>query len=492
MNLINPRNLYRLFLLCIWLLVVLLVGESTLRIYEYIVCKTNPLILSLNNQPPWTHSESIHEARAQTIIYPPPSIIDWLTNRARFFLQLDEQDRLLFSSFYQIAILVQEDEGQHPIIYLPSPSIQNFFKGDIIVSILNKEKNIVKYYPSFTKGEMTISDLFFCPLKDETDKEFLICWYKTETIDTNETKSESDIWEIPYFEYKKHAQLPSYEFHTNNFGFRDEDIVVPKPQGVFRILCIGGSTTEEGPTEKETYPNFLEKLLIEEYKGPYKIEVINAGIPGISANKLWLRLPDFVFIQPDLVIYCEGANDITHILLPYWIKNLPQIKKFAIHFTLFRNCFPLYFLPDKDKIQEDLQKDILSYIEKIHNYLENKKIGFAIMSMPAPNYSLMSRVEKNYFQYVTRKWWGGDFINYRMYYYVLHVYNQLINEQFSDKADLYIPMYEMFQQMPPSCFNDLCHQKLKGIQKKAEVSTSFLLKYLQKLQIEDNNNAVEK
>jgi lysophospholipase L1-like esterase len=89
---------------------------------------------------------------------------------------------------------------------------------------------------------------------------------------------------------------------------------------------MGGSTTEEGPIEQETYPNYLEKMLMERVKEFSKIEVINAGIPGITINKLWFRIPDLLLMQPDLIIFCEGANDITHIFLPYWIKQLGVIK----------------------------------------------------------------------------------------------------------------------------------------------------------------------
>jgi len=38
-------------------------------------------------------------------------------------------------------------------------------------------------------------------------------------------------------------------------------MTVPKPAGVFRIACVGGSTTVEGPHNELTYPNYLERML---------------------------------------------------------------------------------------------------------------------------------------------------------------------------------------------------------------------------------------
>jgi len=481
------KSISKILIFLIWVVVAFLSAECAVRIYEYIVAKTNPLILSLNDQPPWSHSNVVQENQLQSIEpLPPPDIGQWYKNRAEFFLQLDEHDKQLFSSFYQIAVLIKDLDKEEKTVYLPEPNAKHCFNDELLSALekeipVQRQNTYSKYYPSFTNGEEIISDLFVYYPVGTKNQSILLCWYKSKNPDNlQNTKDIADVWEIPYFEYKKHARLHSYEFHTNNFGFRDEDIVVPKPPNVFRIVCIGGSTTEEGPTESETYPNLLERFLSTQYHGGYKIEVINAGMPGISANKLWLRLPDYLLMEPNLIVYCEGANDITHILLPYWLNHLNGMKKICIQSKLFRNVFPLLFLPNDTQIQNDISKDVLSHIKKIENYLQQKGVLFAVMSMPAPNYSLMTRREKDYLQYVTRKWWGGDFINYRMYYYVLDIYNKLLKERFLDKDVLYIPMYEEYQKEPPYYFCDLCHQKMKGIQRKAEIIMPYLLAYIKR------------
>ena len=64
-----------------------------------------------------------------------------------------------------------------------------------------------------------------------------------------------------YYERDAYPQYPQSEFWTNSLGFRDEEISIPKPPGIYRIVCIGGSTTVEGPRNDLTYPKILQRLL---------------------------------------------------------------------------------------------------------------------------------------------------------------------------------------------------------------------------------------
>ncbi len=107
------------------------------------------------------------------------------------------------------------------------------------------------------------------------------------------------------------------------------------------------------------------------------------------------------------------------------------------------------------------------------------------MSVPIPDYNAMTWQEKSYFQYVTRKWWGGRSLNFRMYTYILNIYNQLLREKTQDKGIFYVPLYEKFMNESPSQFNDLCHLKLKGIQKKAEIVSSYVAEKIQQIQSEN-------
>ncbi len=98
--------------------------------------------------------------------------------------------------------------------------------------------------------------------------------------------------------------------HFNARGQRAtnvRDLPVPKPPGVFRIVCEGGSTTFDllAPDDASTWPARLGALLAP------RADVANAGFPG------WTSLESLVSLEirdldlgPDLVIVFSGVNDL--------------------------------------------------------------------------------------------------------------------------------------------------------------------------------------
>lgn len=112
---------------------------------------------------------------------------------------------------------------------------------------------------------------------------------------------------VPYVNF---GLSPEFESH-NSLGYRGPEIAIPKPEGVFRIVAMGGSTTYGfDMTYEESYPAQLERILVEEY-GYTQIEVINAGVPYYTS---WETLANFQFrvldLQPDMVLIYDGINDL--------------------------------------------------------------------------------------------------------------------------------------------------------------------------------------
>jgi len=97
----------------------------------------------------------------------------------------------------------------------------------------------------------------------------------------------------------------------NALGFRGDEVVLPKPEGEFRIVCLGGSTTYTLGVEDHrlSYPALLESLLVK--SGFDQVKVINAGVPGYSS---WENLMNFQFrvldVEPDMLIVYNSVNDI--------------------------------------------------------------------------------------------------------------------------------------------------------------------------------------
>lgn len=99
----------------------------------------------------------------------------------------------------------------------------------------------------------------------------------------------------------------------NSYGMRAPDArdpASPKPEGVQRVVCAGGSTTYGMYVSRDdlTWPARTEQRLRE---GGRRVEVWNAGVPAwdarTSLTNLELRLFD---LAPDVVIVCHVYNDV--------------------------------------------------------------------------------------------------------------------------------------------------------------------------------------
>ena len=116
----------------------------------------------------------------------------------------------------------------------------------------------------------------------------------------------------PYLAY---SPTPNYQkglTSHNSLGYRNDEFPLEKPEGVFRIVALGGSSTYDVsiPDNKEIFTAQLEKLLKEEY-GYQNVQVINAGVPGYNSWEILVNLEFRVLdLDPDLVIIYENTNDV--------------------------------------------------------------------------------------------------------------------------------------------------------------------------------------
>jgi lysophospholipase L1-like esterase len=122
----------------------------------------------------------------------------------------------------------------------------------------------------------------------------------------------------PARKYRPHRYLgymptPGYSqggARHNALGYRGPDIAVPKPEGLVRILCAGGSTTYTPMVgDEETYPAQLERALRERGVGP--VEVVNAGVEGWLSYETLINLElRALELEPDVVVVYHGVNDL--------------------------------------------------------------------------------------------------------------------------------------------------------------------------------------
>lgn len=96
-------------------------------------------------------------------------------------------------------------------------------------------------------------------------------------------------------------------------GWRSPVFEVPKPDGIFRVLLLGGSVPFGwGVGDGDEFPRVLERKLNEaKLAGDERIEVINAGVPGWRIE----HAGDFLrrqgkLIAPDIVLLTLVATDV--------------------------------------------------------------------------------------------------------------------------------------------------------------------------------------
>ena len=128
-------------------------------------------------------------------------------------------------------------------------------------------------------------------------------------------------------------KIPNSESYAeiNSHGFRGIEITKEKPDDVFRIFAVGGSTTFSVGVEDEfTWPFLLEKK-ISELNPKSDVQVINAGIPSARslANSILIE-QKLIQFDPDLMIIYEGVNDQDCLMPPYHNKNTLSTQEIII------------------------------------------------------------------------------------------------------------------------------------------------------------------
>jgi len=287
-------------------------------------------------------------------------------------------------------------------------------------------------------------------------------------------------WEIPFFKYKNnlrdsHSGLGQLGFTTNNHGFRGPDITVPKPAGVFRIVCIGGSTTEEG-AEDGTYPYLMEQWLRAEHPG-LRLEVVNCGVCGMTTTRHLMRLPDYFQLDPDLIILYEGVNDIAHDLINVWQdrKSMPQTWLDASPFA--RQALNRALFPSDAAIAEGLDALPLANLRAIIRAARARGIPALICGLACPDSASISTAERQYFDYNARTAWQCPYLSASMYGHIVALFRDGLHKMCIRQQLTYVPVEdEIYGGL--HYFVDICHMTRPGIEKKAEVIAQYVTPYL--------------
>lgn len=274
-------------------------------------------------------------------------------------------------------------------------------------------------------------------------------------------------WLISFFEYKRNVDLGP-RWRSNNFGFRDKDVVIPKPPGVFRVCCVGGSTTEEGRLTDLCYPRLAEEILNAEFKGHPVIEVINCGVVGMDSTGERRRVFEFLALQPDLVVEYNAVNDLCHSMIPNYRDNAAPFIKLVRNARLVRAVLPNLSMPAEGVLEKNLLETPIANLRVMRDVFASHGVQFAVCSFAAPDWASLRREEKDYFQWDFARNWQGYYFAFPGYCHMVDIYNRLVGDFCRDTGTVYISVGEGLRG-GSVFFGDICHLRPRGIEKKAGI-----------------------
>ena len=287
------------------------------------------------------------------------------------------------------------------------------------------------------------------------------------------------LWEEPGIQYRKNASLEldlpdgdKLSVKINSKGFRTKEFSSEKPEGLFRIICVGGSTTVIGQSNRQTYPALLEEKLAAKLPA-FNLEVLNLGISKYGTRDIINLAQRAVNYQPDLVIKYNGANDLWWDYFIMLKDNLPAWKKLFLKSYAFQWFFWRTLLPPDDTIKQNLRDGLfpsLSYLKKI---IEKEGARLVIITFFRPELNGLTSAQKYYLDFNVRHFWGQQigtfpFIRVEPYLKVLSLYNQTLRD-FCRENDC--PCIDLARRYPRNfdLYVDICHFSQEGIERGADL-----------------------
>ena len=144
------------------------------------------------------------------------------------------------------------------------------------------------------------------------------------------------------------------QFYTNNMGHLNgingkREVVIPKPEGLFRVNCLGASTTANYILEKDdifSYPLELGKILHKSFPGK-NIEVNNFAMGGYTSAELLIKfLLESIDSNPDMIILYHAYNDLAPSLTADFKSDYSHARKnLAETYHLFKWASKIPYVP---------------------------------------------------------------------------------------------------------------------------------------------------
>ncbi|WP_417380402.1 hypothetical protein [Gimesia sp.] len=160
------------------------------------------------------------------------------------------------------------------------------------------------------------------------------------------------------------------QFSINSMGLRGAEPAIPKPAGVFRILCLGGETVlAPEMADEDTFCSRLQTLL--QNQTELKVEVINAGVPDACPLMSYLHLRhSLVGLQPDLILFHFDMSDVAD---DHALRRYTQISDAGMPLCSMHPLFEKYNEPERLESQFFVYRYSLRWLGDY--WVENQPAG---------------------------------------------------------------------------------------------------------------------
>ena len=121
-----------------------------------------------------------------------------------------------------------------------------------------------------------------------------------------------DLYEVKTLGDELIPNQQSNSVTINSLGFRGDEFSPEKPDNVYRIFMLGGSTMfgHGATSDQTTIPGYTQEFF-QNHDVEFKIEIINGGIQGAdSYTETKIIENKLINYSPDMVIIYDGWNDL--------------------------------------------------------------------------------------------------------------------------------------------------------------------------------------
>jgi len=301
---------------------------------------------------------------------------------------------------------------------------------------------------------------------------------RAQDADTVPVEVQLSQWQILWERFRPNFYRKGYddlftamEFETNSLGWRDDEAVLPKPDDVYRIVCIGGSTTAEGPRNDLTYPNLLERRLREEF-GTDRIEVVNCGIYTYDTSRELANFDRYLELQPDLIVYYNFINDL-YVHLDYWYGENGTERSALGSLWVVREYAPGMLLPSRSAIEQRFQETTLSNLEAMRNKANMAGVVMTFSGFAHHTPEQMSPAERRYVSTHSEQLsrWG---LTIEHQSELIRIYNEMLRKYCEENFLIFLNTANDVKGGVDVFTDALCHMHLPAMELKAESMANVL------------------